>query len=55
MLYFVTSTANNQTAVALNRFLLDMSPANVVFQFDKQFDGENSLGIGNIHYSCISK
>lgn len=47
MLYFLTKSANNQTLVAANRFLIDVSPSNVVYRFDRKFDGENDLGIGN--------
>ncbi|XP_026272218.1 uncharacterized protein LOC113202290 isoform X1 [Frankliniella occidentalis] len=46
MLYFLTKTTNNETQVAVNRFIVDVSPSNVVYRFDKKFDGENSLGIG---------
>lgn len=46
MLYFLTKKANNETAVGVNRFIVDLSPASVVYRFDKKFDGENSLGIG---------
>ncbi|XP_026272219.1 uncharacterized protein LOC113202290 isoform X2 [Frankliniella occidentalis] len=44
MLYFLTKTTNNETQVAVNRFIVDVSPSNVVYRFDKKFDGENSLG-----------
>ncbi|XP_034238584.1 uncharacterized protein LOC117643676 isoform X2 [Thrips palmi] len=46
MLYFLAKTANNDTMLAANRFIVDVSPANVVYRFDKKFDGENNLGIG---------
>lgn len=46
MLYFLSKTANNDTMLAANRFIVDVSPSNVVYRFDKKFDGENSLGIG---------
>lgn len=52
MLYFLTKTANNDTMVAANRFIVDVSPANIVYRFDKKFDGDNSLGIGNYFVFC---
>lgn len=47
MLYFLAKSVNNETVLSANRFLVDLSPSNVVYRFDRKFDGENDLGIGN--------